>query len=195
MRGSFLRYRSTSSHFTTALWSGLALVSGFAGLAPASRDVSSQRNQLAMTSALRTSRNFDRAPGVGFRTFKLTDPVAGMAMQAAVFYPSGVKTRSTTIGPYVIDAASGAVMSPGAFPLIALSHGSGGSCWDLHDFATYLASRRFVVACANHPGDNFQDHSGLGTDRVLIGRALQMSALIDAMLRDQIGRASCRERV
>ncbi|HEV2223546.1 MAG TPA: hypothetical protein VGR84_11140 [Candidatus Acidoferrales bacterium] len=105
-------------------------------------------------------------------------------MQAAVFYPAGVKTRSTTMGPYVIDAASGAVMSPGAFPLIALSHGSGGNCWDLHDFATYLASRGFVVACVNHPGDNFQDHSGLGTDRVLIGRALQMSALIDAMLRD-----------
>ena len=122
--------------------------------------------------------------GVGFQTFELRDPVGGKMMRAVTFYPSDTETKPTAVGPYVVDATKGAPYLAGRFPLVVFSHGSGGSRWDVHDFETYLARHGFVAASVDHPGDDFQDHSGLGTDKVLIGRPLQMSALITRELSD-----------
>lgn len=122
------------------------------------------------------------AHGVGFTTLSVTDPVAGQAMSAVVFYPAAAAAGTTAVGPYQVAATAGLPLAAGRFPLILLSHGTGGSRWDLHDFATGLARRGFLVASLDHPGDNFHDHSGLGKDTVLLGRPLQMSALLDAVL-------------
>lgn len=120
--------------------------------------------------------------GVGFVTFSVRDPVSGMPMPAVAFYPTQVTSGSTTVGPYRIAATLGPTPASGRFPLIVFSHGTGGSRYDDHDFETSLARRGFVVAAVDHAGDNFHDRSGLGTDRVLVGRELQMSALIDAVV-------------
>jgi len=120
--------------------------------------------------------------GVGFATFTVRDPVAGKAMAAVVYYPAAAWSETTALGPYVVAATANLPVASGRFPVIALSPGTGGSRWDLHDWATGLARRGFIVASLDHPGDNFRDHSGLGKDTVLIGRALQISALLDAVL-------------
>ena len=44
-----------------------------------------------------------------------------------------------------------------------LSHGNTGTPLALHDLATSLARKGFVVVAVIHPGDNSTDHSRLGT--------------------------------
>jgi predicted dienelactone hydrolase len=73
-------------------------------------------------------------------------------------------------------------VSSGRFPLVLLSHGNGGSMFSQHDMAASLASHGFVVAAVEHPGDNFKDESGQGSDRVFIGRQQQLTALLDYLL-------------
>ena len=53
-----------------------------------------------------------------------------------------------------------------------------------HDSLTDLSANGFIAAALEHPGDNFWDQSGLGTDRVLAGRPLQLGALLDYLLED-----------
>ena len=121
--------------------------------------------------------------GVGIATFTVRDPVAGQPMAAVVFYPAAAVSQTTVVGPYAVAASPHLPVAEGRFPMIVFSHGTGGSRWDLHDWASGLARRGFLVASLDHPGDNFRDHSGLGKDTVLIGRELQMSALIGAVLK------------
>ena len=109
-------------------------------------------------------------------------------MPAVVFYPSEAASAATTIGPYRVAASNGLPFASGTFPLIVFSHGTSGSMYDEHDIETGLARKGFVVAAITHAGDNFEDRSGLGTDRVLIGRELQMSALVTAVLGDSLVR-------
>jgi len=120
--------------------------------------------------------------GVGYKTFTVTDPVGGAKMDAVAFYPASEATKSTKLGPYTVDAQRNAAMQSGSHPLIVFSHGTRGSSYDDHDIETGLARAGFVVAAVDHAGDNYADSSGLGSDRVLIGRELQMSALIDTVL-------------
>nr|BFE96706.1 dienelactone hydrolase [Pseudomonas brassicacearum subsp. brassicacearum] len=65
-----------------------------------------------------------------------------------------------------------------------LSHGNTGTPLALHDLATSLARKGFVVVAVIHPGDNAQDHSRLGTLSNLYGRPIQISEAITATLND-----------
>ena len=121
-------------------------------------------------------------PGAGVATLRVRDPIGGSALPAVVYYPSASATSTTEVGPYTIAATLDAPPAAGAHPLIVFSHGAGGSINDDHDLDTSLASQGFVVAAVEHGGDDYRDQSGAGTDRVWIGRSLQLSALIDAVL-------------
>ncbi|MBF5040946.1 MULTISPECIES: dienelactone hydrolase [Myxococcaceae] len=112
----------------------------------------------------------------------MKDPVGGGEMKAIAFYPAATAGPPTALGPYRVDASDGAPIAPGRFALVVLSHGHGGTRLGHHDLATALASHGFVVASLDHPLDNAQDTSGAGSDAVLLGRPLQMSALVDAVL-------------
>lgn len=123
-------------------------------------------------------------PGAGFRLMELNDPVGRKPMKASVFYPTPESGGATTaMGPLEIAAAKDAPVQGGRHPVVLLSHGNGAGMFSHHDTATALARQGFVVAAIEHPGDNFRDGSSQGTDRVLIGRNLQLTALLDALLR------------
>lgn len=124
------------------------------------------------------------AAGVGLARFSLTDPENGGPMGAAVFYPATVQTEPHQIGPFQIDAEIGARPEPGRHPLVLISHGHAGSRLGHHDLDGFLARHGYIVAAIEHPGDNFQDTSGVGTTRVLLGRARQVSALLTALMAD-----------
>lgn len=137
------------------------------------------------------------ASGVGVSTLRLTDPAGGGPMEAALFYPASRPTGASLIGSsYRIDAEPEAPLQDGPHPLILLSHGHEGSRWGHHDLAEHLALQGFVVAAIEHPGDNYRDQSGIGTDRVLLGRATQISALLSGVLADtRFGPAIDRDRI
>lgn len=121
--------------------------------------------------------------GAGMAGLAVKDPLSGKPMVASAFYPSPIKgEKPVQMGPYSVDATPNLPIAEGRFPLLLLSHGHGGSHLGHHDLATFLAQRGFVVATVEHPGDNYRDQSGFGSDTVLLGRPLQMTALLDASL-------------
>ncbi len=121
--------------------------------------------------------------GAGMADLSVKDPLSGKPMVASAFYPSPIKSdKPTQMGPYAVDATPGLPIAEGRFPLLVLSHGHAGSHLGHHDLAAFLAHHGFIVATVEHPGDNYRDQSGFGSDTVLLGRPLQMSALMDATL-------------
>lgn len=122
---------------------------------------------------------------VGFHRLTFLDPLDEKPMHAIAFYPSTGKEGRSRIGTYQIDATENAHIATGRYPLLMLSHGNTGTPLALHDVATALARKGFVVVAVLHPGDNYKDHSRLGTLSNLYGRPMQISAAIDATLRDR----------
>ena len=122
---------------------------------------------------------------VGFHRLTFLDPLDERPMHAIAFYPSTGKEGRSRIGTYQIDATQNARIATGRYPLLMLSHGNTGTPLALHDVATALARKGFVVVAVLHPGDNYKDHSRLGTLSNLYGRPMQISAAIDATLRDR----------
>lgn len=124
------------------------------------------------------------ATGVGFRTISVHDPVTGDTMPGYVFYPSAQAKGVTWRGPYELSGTANAPVVPGKWPLVVISHGHGGSDLGHHDMATYLASHGFIVATLEHPRDNFHENSGDGHAEVMIGRPIQVAAVISYLLGD-----------
>lgn len=123
--------------------------------------------------------------GAGIGPITFPDPVNQGHTPGFVFYPASTPTHGTTaFGPYDVDATPDAAAAPGTWPLVVISHGHGGSDLGHHDLAAYLARHGFVVATFEQPGDNFHDQSGSATSKVLVGRAIQVRAVIDTVLAD-----------
>jgi len=125
------------------------------------------------------------APGVGIAAIRVTDPVSRQPADGFVFYPSSQATPGPImIGPYPVAARFDAPPLPGAKPLVAISHGNGGSNLGHHDLATYLASHGFVVVTINQLGDYFRDTSKVGHIEMFAGRPVQLQAAITYLLDD-----------
>lgn len=120
----------------------------------------------------------------GFRELSFRDPLDAQPMHAIAFYPSTDADQLSTLQGYRVEAGANAAIAMGRFPLVMLSHGNTGTPLAMHDLATALARRGFVVVAVVHPGDNDRDHSRLGSLSNLYGRPLQISAAISAALAD-----------
>ncbi len=81
------------------------------------------------------------------------------------------------------DAAIGPSFDP--FPLIALSHGTGGSAMQMAWLGTYLAARGYIVVAVNHPGNNAVTRYTPQGFFEWWDRARDISTVIDAMLADR----------
>ena len=93
------------------------------------------------------------------------------------------------VGPAMFRAAAAAPEAPmtaslGKFPLILLSHGTGGTAQSLAWFATALAARGYIVAAVNHPGNNaIEPHTVQGFMLWWL-RANDLSAVLNDLLTD-----------
>jgi len=111
-------------------------------------------------------------------------------MPLAFFYPAGdahpdrEQPPAVHVGSYAIEAVRDAAIAEGRFPLVVVSHGHNGSLWGHHDLCEALARAGYVVVAPEHVGDSYRDQSAFRTDRMLLGRANQASAAIDATLAD-----------
>ncbi|MBK3479777.1 dienelactone hydrolase [Pseudomonas sp. MF6751] len=121
---------------------------------------------------------------VGFHRMSVLDPLDSQPMKAIAFYPSTDTERTTPLGAYQVAASEDAKVAIGRFPVLMLSHGNTGTPLALHDLATSLVRKGFVVVAVLHPGDNYKDHSRLGTVSNLYGRPIQISQAITATLAD-----------
>ncbi|GFM67944.1 alpha/beta fold hydrolase [Pseudomonas cichorii] len=126
----------------------------------------------------------DEEWSAGFHELSFPDPLDSQLMQAFAFYPSTGSEQVSVLQGYRVEAGEDAPIAMGRFPLLLLSHGNTGNPLALHDLATSLARQGFVVVAVMHPGDNYRDHSRLGSLSNLYGRPLQISEAISAALLD-----------
>ena len=117
------------------------------------------------------------------------------ALSGIVWYPAAAspgEEKDQYVGPpgaplfYAGRAAKDATLAPafGRFPLIALSHGTGGSAMQMAWLGTYLAARGYIVVAVNHPGNNAV--TGYTTQGFIEGweRAKDISTAITNLLGD-----------
>ena len=116
------------------------------------------------------------------------------ALSGVVWYPaaSGVEEKDQYVGPpaaplfYAGRVAQDArlALASSKYPLIALSHGTGGSALQMAWLGTYLAARGYMVAAVNHPGNNAV--TGYTVEGFIEGweRAKDISTAITDMLAD-----------
>jgi predicted dienelactone hydrolase len=74
--------------------------------------------------------------------------------------------------------------APAKFPLILLSHGTGGSALMMAWLGTALASHGFVAVAVNHPGNNALEEYTIQGFSLWQERAKDLSTLIDLLLAD-----------
>lgn len=116
------------------------------------------------------------------------------ALSGVVWYPAeaGAGEKDQYVGPpgvplfYAGRAAKDATLAPafGKFPLVVLSHGTGGSALQMAWLGTYLAARGYIAAAVNHPGNNAV--TGYTTQGFVEGweRANDITVVITDMLAD-----------
>lgn len=127
-------------------------------------------------------------PVMGYTTRTWRDPIASGPMKAVLFFPPmrPLVQNLARLGPWWAEVAPSESIAFGRHPLVVISHGAAGSRFGHHSLAVALARAGFVVCTIEHPGDNYADQTRVGTEKVLLGRAWQVSAAIDALLEDPL---------
>lgn len=144
---------------------------------------------------------------VGVRTIELTkEPRSGCKVTVEVWYPAtdaykGKDTDETTFDRFTVaglteltqEAVREARIAPEKLPLILYFHGAYGYRREVAHVATHLASRGYIVAAPDFPGDNIADLKlGVENDETLsqpvdvsaVNRPYQASFVLDSLLSD-----------
>ncbi len=127
-------------------------------------------------------------------------------LRVTVWYPAAENAVEVqqVIGPpdallfLAGKAAEHAAMAPALdkWPLIVLSHGTGGSALQMAWLGTALARAGYVVAAVNHPGNNLLEPYTAEGFVLWWERATDLSEVIDGMLADEdFGPKIDRERI
>ena len=116
------------------------------------------------------------------------------ALVTSVWFPAAVlgsNRQEHVIGPPSAPLfrlgqwANDAQPAVGPFPLIVVSHGTGGSAGMMAWFASGLASRGYMVAAVNHPGNNGMEKGTAEGFLLWWERARDLTVAVDYLLRDQ----------
>lgn len=126
-------------------------------------------------------------PIAGHDRFEVAAAHRATPLAASVWYPLGTPTYQGLIGDNAVfhgtPAYVGAAIAPGAFPLVLLSHGSGGNMDNLAWLSSALALKGAMVLAVNHPGSTSGDSSPRRSLR-LADRAADLEAALDHLLAD-----------
>lgn len=123
---------------------------------------------------------------VGCRALTVVDDVQGARVPVHVLYPTTAATRTETFGPYPLEIALDAPIAGERLPLVAISHGTGGSPWVYRGLAMHLAHAGFVVAMIEHPGNSRTDNSLADTPANLANRPRHVQRALDAAYADAV---------
>jgi predicted dienelactone hydrolase len=102
-----------------------------------------------------------------------------------VWYPTEAPEIAWQAGPMPVAASRDAPIAAGPrFPVVLLSHGSGGSPLGHRDLATRLARDGFIVVAPTQIGDSTGHTEGREAGRSLLDRPRQAQEALDAALAD-----------
>jgi predicted dienelactone hydrolase len=118
------------------------------------------------------------------------------ALLVTIWYPASPSAvaRTQTLGPpgaplfIAGSAAPDAKLTdlPHRFPLVLLSHGTGGSAMQLAWLGNYLAAHGYIAAAVNHPGDNALEPYTLQGFMLWWLRARDLGIVLDRLLADPV---------
>jgi predicted dienelactone hydrolase len=132
-----------------------------------------------MTLALSLFSTLTQAAGFSF--IEVPADATGPLLRGIVWYPCDSSAAEIKSGPMGIPGVQDCATNGQDWPLVVISHGSGGSFFGHHDTAETLADAGFVVAAISHPGDNFQDLSRQAHLSAFAERPVDMRRLVDFM--------------
>ena len=115
----------------------------------------------------------------GYSTVELVGTPGGVAFAMSVFYPASTPSKPEKLGPYTLDISLNAAPQDGVFPLVILSHGSGGSPLVYRTLAQHLASSGFIVGLPEHPFNNRSNNRLMGTLENLTNRPGHIRTAVD----------------
>jgi predicted dienelactone hydrolase len=125
------------------------------------------------------------AGDVGIKTIRVDDPVRARNFETLIWYPAAAGGKEENVGgnPLFVGvpALRDAHISDGKYPLIVLSHGSGGNAANLAWLASALAADGFMVAAPNHPGTTSGDSQPKETVKIW-NRPMDLSVLLTQIL-------------
>jgi predicted dienelactone hydrolase len=120
----------------------------------------------------------------GSRQFLAADDTGAPPLGALLHYPCAQPAASTRFGPYELEVSVDAPLAPGRFPLVLISHGSGGSPLLYRTLSLALARGGYLVALLKHPGNSLGDDALANTVENLRNRPRQLLRLLEALLAD-----------
>jgi predicted dienelactone hydrolase len=123
----------------------------------------------------------------GYEKLVVTAAHRSKPIDASIWYPAERKTYKTVIGEnpifYGKPAYVGAALAKGTYPLVILSHGSGGKVDGMAWLASALAQRGALVLGMDHQGSTSGDSSPRRS--VMLGdRVADLRAALDTLLAD-----------
>lgn len=121
----------------------------------------------------------------GFRCESLWLPDEQTKLDLAIWYPTLQKPTAINYGDWNLIVARGAKPLPGKYPAIILSHNSAGSRFSLHELATILAQKGFIVVAPTHQGDNADSMNLMFTKQQIVTRIHQINITINFLINDQ----------
>lgn len=122
---------------------------------------------------------------VGYKKISVESKVTGEKFPVALTYPSETPSKQVKFGPFDMELSIGSEIADGKFPLVIISHGSGGTNLGHRSIAFALVKKGFVVGMPLHPKNNFKDNEAEGTVSNWKNRPQHISASIDAILSDR----------
>lgn len=142
---------------------------------------------LTLLAAVSLAGNALADPLAGYDRFAVKASHRADLIAASVWYPVGTPTYQGLIGDSPVfkgtRAYVGAALSDGRFPLVVLSHGSGGNMDGLSWLSSALANKGAMVLAVNHPGSTSGDSSPRRSI-LLHERVKDLSAALDHLLTD-----------
>ncbi|AFE03831.1 hypothetical protein COCOR_01005 [Corallococcus coralloides DSM 2259] len=131
----------------------------------------------------------DRVYAVGLGSLTVEDTVRHRSLKTVLWYPAAPGTRMETqptspiFAPFL--AAKDAPVSDAQerWPVVLLSHGSGGAAINMSWLGAHLAAHGFLVVSVNHPGNTYGDDNPEGYARGY-ERPRDFTVLLDHLLKD-----------
>lgn len=105
--------------------------------------------------------------------------------EVLIWYPTSAEETPLHAGPFVVSAAREAAVADGErFPVVLLSHGSGGTPMGHRELAAALARAGLIVIVPTHVGDSAGHTEGREAGRALAERPRQARLALAAVLAD-----------
>jgi predicted dienelactone hydrolase len=124
------------------------------------------------------------ALAAGYQALNVPGANGDPVISAIVWSPCTSAAVTVRLGPYDVRGTRNCAVAGDSLPLIAISHGQGGSYLSHHDTASALADAGFVVVSFSHPGDSFGDDAAAQQLRIFESRPRDVSRVISFMLTD-----------